>query len=657
MKKKVLGLVLAIAMLLPCLPFGASAAQQVPESLKVLAISSSFGVDGISRLYEVARAEGVQEVVLGNVYASGCSLEKHASYMENMTAGYTYYKIDSRTDTNGQWKTKTKATVLDGLHDEEWDIIVVQQGGRPSGYAPSYDGYIDTVINYVQNNKLNPNAKLYWHMTWAFRDGYVDESFANYYNNDQMTMYQAILDTIKEKVVGRPEIDGFIPSCTAIQNIRTSHLKNRIHRDSLHLNTLGRVITGYTWYSTLTGLKLDELKLTGATKDKRWVSRFPDQRLTKQDALAIAEAVNSAIADPWQVTPSSYPYVLPVSNLPAYEPQEGDAFFFPGCVVGGEPAEGYIVNSATLAPGTRVSVAVPEKAPDANGTLFDTRGRFWQLNEGKLKNIDGMYYNHDTQGDPALTGYLYSYHDVITELTETGMTIAHAPGHTGSEAKCGYTFAVACATADSRGRECAAQLELADKLTIIDLRAHALAGNTAAAADMQQVKALCDAGSAIINVYAPDGTKEGGTASVIIVLDPKDELTRGHTVQMLYEKAGEPAVTGQNIFTDVEADMEYANAVIWAVENGIVSGYGDGTFGPNKSITLEQLAVMLWNYTGKPEVNAADVDNIGPHSNWAYNALYWVQANGLFSGIDYSATTDNAPRTQTIQMVTDYLNP
>lgn len=296
--KKILSLLLVLAMLLPCLPVGASAEGQVPESLKVLAISSSFGVDGISRLYEVARAEGVKEVVLGNIYASGCSLEKHASYMENMTDGYTYYKIDSRSTKTDQWTTKKKAAILDGLHDEQWDVIVIQQGARPAGYAPSYDGYIDTVINYVQKNRLNPNAKLYWHMTWAFRDGYVDESFANYYNNDQMTMYQAILDTIREKVAGRPEIEGLIPSCTAIQNVRTSYLKNEIHRDSLHLNTMGRVITGYTWYSYLTGIKLDGLKLTGATNDKRWTSRFPDQRLTRQDALAIAEAVNNAVAEP-----------------------------------------------------------------------------------------------------------------------------------------------------------------------------------------------------------------------------------------------------------------------------------------------------------------------------------------------------------------------
>lgn len=656
MKKKLLSLLLVLTMLLPCLPVTAAAAPDAPDSLKVLAISSSFGVDGISRLYEVARAEGVKEVVLGNIYASGCSLEKHASYMENMTDGYTYYKIDSRTDTNGQWKTKKKATILDGLHDEEWDIIVVQQGARPAGYAPSYDGYMDTVINYVQKNKLNPNAKLYWHMTWAFRNGYVDDSFATYYDNDQMTMYQAILDTIKEKVVGREEISGIIPSATAIQNIRTSYLKNSIHRDSLHLNTLGRVITGYTWYSFLTGLKLDGLKMTGATNDKRWVSRFPDQRLTKLDALAIAEAVNNAIAEPWKVTPSSYPWVPAVSELPAYEPQEGDVLFFPGAVVGGDVAEGYIVNSATLAVGTKVAVAIPEKAPDANGSLFTTRGRFWQVHEGALKFINGMYYNHKDYGDPTLTGYLYGYHDTITQLTESGMTIAHAPGHTGSEGKCGYTFDQSCATAESRGRECAAQLALTDSLTIIDLRAHVLAGNTAAVTELAQIKALCDESSAIINTYVPDGVKESGTAKVIIVLDPKDELTRAEVVQELYAKAGQPQVSVSDSFTDVSADSKYANAISWAVEQGLVSGYGDGTFGPEDSITLEQLAVVLWNDKGRTAVDTA-VSSIGPHSSWANNALRWAEANDIFDQIDYSAFTATAPRTQTVQMLTNYLNP
>ena len=76
---------------------------------------------------------------------------------------------------------------------------------------------------------------------------------------------------------------------------------------------------------------------------------------------------------------------------------------------------------------------------------------------------------------------------------------------------------------------------------------------------------------------------------------PNSTLSRAQLCQILYNLEGKPAV-GPSSFTDVAADAWCSDAVAWANANGIVGGYGDGRFGPNAPITREQLAAILWRY-------------------------------------------------------------
>ena len=71
-------------------------------------------------------------------------------------------------------------------------------------------------------------------------------------------------------------------------------------------------------------------------------------------------------------------------------------------------------------------------------------------------------------------------------------------------------------------------------------------------------------------------------------------MTRAEFVTMLANLAGaDVSKTSSAGFTDVVKGAWYEGNVDWAVANGIVSGYGDGRFGPNDQITREQMAVML----------------------------------------------------------------
>lgn len=123
---------------------------------------------------------------------------------------------------------------------------------------------------------------------------------------------------------------------------------------------------------------------------------------------------------------------------------------------------------------------------------------------------------------------------------------------------------------------------------------------------------------------------------------PNGTTSRGMIVTILYRLEGEPAVTGTNPFSDVAAGRYFTNPVIWAAENEIVSGYGNGKFGPNDPITREQLATILYRYANFKgiDVSVGEDTNILSFpdalevSDWANAAMQWTVGNGIINGKD-----------------------
>lgn len=120
---------------------------------------------------------------------------------------------------------------------------------------------------------------------------------------------------------------------------------------------------------------------------------------------------------------------------------------------------------------------------------------------------------------------------------------------------------------------------------------------------------------------------------------PDQGMSRGMLVTVLYNLEGRPEqdLTMQDLengYSDVNGGAWYAEGIAWAAENGIVSGYGDGQFGPNDGVTREQFAVILWKYAGGPAaknrvLDFTDADQV---SGYAQEALYWSVENGILSG-------------------------
>ena len=126
-----------------------------------------------------------------------------------------------------------------------------------------------------------------------------------------------------------------------------------------------------------------------------------------------------------------------------------------------------------------------------------------------------------------------------------------------------------------------------------------------------------------------NGLMSGTTATTF---EPGGTTTRAMLAQILYREAGSPAVSGNDTFTDTQEGAWYADAVLWATQAGVISGYGDGRFGPNDPVSREQIAVILWRYAGSPAAQGEDFADEASISTWAADAVDWARSAGLMTG-------------------------
>ena len=121
---------------------------------------------------------------------------------------------------------------------------------------------------------------------------------------------------------------------------------------------------------------------------------------------------------------------------------------------------------------------------------------------------------------------------------------------------------------------------------------------------------------------------------------PNATTNRAMVVTILYRLAGEPAVSGDVGFTDVEPGLWYSNAVSWAAEKGIVNGISETEFSPGGDLTREQLATILFRYAesaGYDVSASADLSGFpdaGDIQDYATEALSWAVAEGLLQGFE-----------------------
>lgn len=143
--------------------------------------------------------------------------------------------------------------------------------------------------------------------------------------------------------------------------------------------------------------------------------------------------------------------------------------------------------------------------------------------------------------------------------------------------------------------------------------------------------------------------------------EPNTTLSRAMVAQILYNLEGQPAVEGGSTFIDV-SDHWAIDAITWAQGTGVVNGYENNTFRPNRAVSREELAQMLYNYA---KVKGCDLTASGDLtsfpdgskvSDWAETAMAWVTGNKLINGFedDTLRPSGDSTRAQAASILTNF---
>ena len=311
--------------------------------MKILMIGHSLGNDSTYMLPDIARKQGVTNLVMGVIYHSGCRLSQHVDYINNNAAQYAYYEFDisteqecwMRADAAGSFHAfhsgdgnddlindgTIAQTMQFGIQRHDWDIVVMQAGVFEAAnvtdgdYTPNYAADIKTIQDFVLANDKEPGTtpKFVWNMTWACPSDimtYGNEFYANHtgdnFDGDTDKMYEAIAATVKDVVAPAHNWAHIIPSGTALQNARAKYGPRELYRDFIHASDFGRAIVGYTWFCTLFGKNIEELEI--APIDSELLNDYlmrntgKDLELTEEQKTVLVESVKNAMANPYAVT-------------------------------------------------------------------------------------------------------------------------------------------------------------------------------------------------------------------------------------------------------------------------------------------------------------------------------------------------------------------
>lgn len=209
---------------------------------KILYIGNSFSQDATAYLQRIADGE----LFVRNLYIGGCSLKMHVDNIVNSSEDYDY-EIDA--------VGTRKISINEALTLEDWDMISVQQVSGQSGRVESYEPYLSYVLDFVRLKC--PNAKLFFHRTWAYEKDSTHPDFVHYGSNTA-EMFERILEASSE--MAEKHSITVIPAGNAVELARKLPEFNPeeggtvITRDGFHLSlTYGRYLAALVSYRAFTG--------------------------------------------------------------------------------------------------------------------------------------------------------------------------------------------------------------------------------------------------------------------------------------------------------------------------------------------------------------------------------------------------------------------
>lgn len=217
--------------------------------MRILSIGNSFSEDAQRWLTAVARSAGNKDFECHNLYIGGCSLKRH--WDEHIEGNSSYdYMIDGSLPLR-------KISLIEALETlGEFDVITLQQTSRTSGQPQSYLPYLCNIAALVREKQ--PNAKLYFHETWAYETDSTHSAFIHY-NHDQHEMFRRLCDCaemcrllIDCEIIRAGEFIQYLRENMAEFNYAKGGMS--LNRDGYHLSkNYGRFAAAALWYDFLCG--------------------------------------------------------------------------------------------------------------------------------------------------------------------------------------------------------------------------------------------------------------------------------------------------------------------------------------------------------------------------------------------------------------------
>ena len=360
--KKYLALFLALALCLGLCACGGTTEDTTPTEpeapkveddgiMKILLIGHSLGMDSAFMFPDVCRNEGMENLVFGMLYHSGCRVAQHVDYAKQDARQYAYYEYDIstqqewlRADCNGNFTPCQAGAANDiyiedgsiaqtlkfGITRHDWDLVILQGGLFESadirdGYYTGnnkqlgLNGYIQELIDYVNANDTEPATpnKFAWNMIWsspadrAVRSDDTNKLLDLYCGGDDHNLYLEQARVTKDTVAPAFDWVHMFPNGTAIENLKGTKLMNgQIFRDYAHVTDFARMVAAYTWYCELTDTAIADCKIAPMNHkvllDAMARNTAKDLELTEEQRGMLIEAVGNAIASPYATTASKY---------------------------------------------------------------------------------------------------------------------------------------------------------------------------------------------------------------------------------------------------------------------------------------------------------------------------------------------------------------
>lgn len=225
-----------------------------PEKMKVLACGHSNIHTSVRYLTAVSRALGT-EMTVGLVWRGDSTFGTYTE-MYGTPERFIYEKSSDSEFENA--KSVSENTYLDDLADDDWDVIVINQGFLYSEYPDSRKD-LPELLRIIKS--VRPETPVYHNLGLAYADGCPNRLFSEEYGGDTGKMFDAIISDVRDNIMTDPGISGLVPTGTLIKSLMTSQFRSMIYvSDGVHLGAYGSYAAAVMWYAVLTGASVDALE-------------------------------------------------------------------------------------------------------------------------------------------------------------------------------------------------------------------------------------------------------------------------------------------------------------------------------------------------------------------------------------------------------------